>query len=180
MTNKKGFTLVELLVVIAIIGLLATLAIVALNSARMKARDAKRVGDVKQIQTALELYFNDNGSYPSAATAITLGPANQDDPLVYTDCNDGGAVACDALCSGGAAADNGFMHTCAVTVLMGIVPGDANPGAETTCTAANETGCTYEYTSATASTYSLVFELEGGVGALEGVCTATQSGMTCV
>ncbi len=66
MQKKKGFTLIELLVVVAIIGLLATLSIVALNTARAKARDAKRVGDIKQIQTALELYYNDNSGYPSA------------------------------------------------------------------------------------------------------------------
>lgn len=70
--NKKGFTLIELLVVIAIIGLLSTLAVVALNNARQKSRDAKRVADVKQLQTALELYFNDKGSYP-AGTAAVLG-----------------------------------------------------------------------------------------------------------
>jgi len=64
--KKKGFTLIELLVVIAIIGLLSTLSVVALNSARQKSRDAKRVADVKQIQTALELYYNDNNGYPSA------------------------------------------------------------------------------------------------------------------
>jgi prepilin-type N-terminal cleavage/methylation domain-containing protein len=63
---KKGFTLIELLVVVAIIGLLATLSIVALNNARARARDARRVADVKQIQTALELYYNDMGSYPSS------------------------------------------------------------------------------------------------------------------
>ena len=63
--NKKGFTLVELLVVIAIIGLLSTLAVVALNNARQKSRDARRVSDVKQIQTALELYYNDQGGYPT-------------------------------------------------------------------------------------------------------------------
>ncbi len=64
MKNKKGFTLIELLVVIAIIGLLATLSIVALNNARARARDARRVADVKQIQTALELYYNNYGEYP--------------------------------------------------------------------------------------------------------------------
>ncbi|PIW79613.1 MAG: pilus assembly protein, partial [Parcubacteria group bacterium CG_4_8_14_3_um_filter_48_16] len=57
--NKKGFTLIELLVVIAIIGLLSTLAVVALNNARLKARDAKRIADIKQIQTALELYYTE-------------------------------------------------------------------------------------------------------------------------
>lgn len=66
--NTRGFTLIELLVVIAIIGLLSTLAVVALNNARQKARDAKRVSDVKQIQTALELYFNDESGYPNAVT----------------------------------------------------------------------------------------------------------------
>ncbi len=69
--NQQGFTLIELLVVIAIIGLLSTLSIVALNSARARSRDARRVSDVKQIQTALEMYFNDNGSYPTATAAST-------------------------------------------------------------------------------------------------------------
>ncbi len=62
--KKKGFTLIELLVVIAIIGLLATLSIVALNSARVKARDTKRKADLKQIYNALQLYYDENGKYP--------------------------------------------------------------------------------------------------------------------
>jgi len=66
--NKKGFTLIELLVVIAIIGLLSTLSILALNQARARARDAKRISDIKQIQTALELYYNDRGQYPETAS----------------------------------------------------------------------------------------------------------------
>ena len=67
-SKQKGFTLIELLVVIAIIGLLSTLSILALNTARARARDAKRVADVKQIQTALEMYYNDAGSYPLTAS----------------------------------------------------------------------------------------------------------------
>ncbi|MCX6793054.1 MAG: prepilin-type N-terminal cleavage/methylation domain-containing protein [Candidatus Falkowbacteria bacterium] len=67
---KSGFTLIELLVVIAIIGVLSTMVIVALGNARSKSRDAKRVADIKQISTALELYYADNNSYP---TIITLG-----------------------------------------------------------------------------------------------------------
>ena len=69
MKKRKGFTLIELLVVIAIIGLLATLAVVALNNARAKSRDARRVSDIKQIQTALEMYFNDHNGYPTALPA---------------------------------------------------------------------------------------------------------------
>lgn len=68
--NKKGFTLIELLVVIAIIGLLSTLAVVALGNAREKARDSKRLSDVNQIRTSLELYFNDNSAYPDGTFVL--------------------------------------------------------------------------------------------------------------
>ncbi len=66
--NQKGFTLIELLVVIAIIGLLASVVLLALNSARQKSRDAKRLADVRQIASALELYFDTNGGYPTTAS----------------------------------------------------------------------------------------------------------------
>ncbi len=66
--NQKGFTLIELLVVIAIIGLLASVVLLALNSARQKSRDAKRLADVRQIASALELYFDTNNGYPTAAS----------------------------------------------------------------------------------------------------------------
>lgn len=78
MKKQQGFTLIELLVVIAIIGLLSTLAIVALGNARMKSRDAKRVSDIKQIQTALELYYNDANSYP-----VNLGPSIVTNGITY-------------------------------------------------------------------------------------------------
>jgi type II secretion system protein G len=70
--NQKGFTLIELLVVIAIIGLLASVVLLALNSARAKARDAKRLADVKQMSSALELYNNDKSYYPTSTTNTIL------------------------------------------------------------------------------------------------------------
>ncbi|MDO8575796.1 MAG: prepilin-type N-terminal cleavage/methylation domain-containing protein [bacterium] len=63
---KRGFTLIELLVVIAIIGILSSVVLASLNSARKKGRDARRVADVKQIQLALELYYDANSNYPTS------------------------------------------------------------------------------------------------------------------
>lgn len=71
--HQKGFTLVELLVVIAIIGILATLLLLQLGTARSRARDAKRIADVNQIRSAIELYFDDNGIYPPNITSTELG-----------------------------------------------------------------------------------------------------------
>ncbi len=61
--KKRGFTLIELLVVIAIIGLLASIVLVSLNTARVKARDAKRIADIKQIQLALEMKYDADKTY---------------------------------------------------------------------------------------------------------------------
>lgn len=82
-STKKGFTLIELLVVIAIIGILSSVVLASLNTARQKSRDAKRVADIKQIQVALELYFDDNRAYPAttASLAPTYIPAVPVDPL---------------------------------------------------------------------------------------------------
>ncbi len=64
--DKKGFTLIELLVVIAIIGLLASIVLVSLNSARTKARDARTKSDIHQIILAMEMYRDQYGYYPSS------------------------------------------------------------------------------------------------------------------
>lgn len=65
---KAAFTLIELLVVISIIGILSSFAVVSLNSARVKARDALRKGDMAQIRTAMGLYYFDNDLYPVCGT----------------------------------------------------------------------------------------------------------------
>ncbi len=74
--SARGFTLIELLVVIAIIGILSSVVLASLNSARKKGRDARRIADIKQLQLALELSYDANNTYPLAintASVITPG-----------------------------------------------------------------------------------------------------------
>ncbi len=161
--KNKGFTLIELLVVIAIIGLLSTLAVVALNSARAKARDAKRVADVKQVQTALELYFNDAQGYP-----IDTGTLGTDGTGAA-----GFNVLCFSLDSDVGKAD-GFVDASTdcdadTTVYMGLVPEAPTPPG----------GDVYTYTAAAVDTYTIEFELEGKTGSLDpGPHCATPDGIT--
>jgi len=147
--NKRGFTLIELLVVIAIIGLLSTLAVVSLNNARQKARDARRVSDIKQMQTALELYFNDQNLYPVEAAAVTLG-----------------AAAADTLSS-----TNGFDTDAAGTVYMGKVPAAPTPPAGNAYTYAISDGSTY---SIGFVLENAIPSLGSGT-----TCTAVPAGITC-
>ncbi|TSC54596.1 MAG: putative General secretion pathway protein GspG [Parcubacteria group bacterium LiPW_30] len=67
--DKKGFTLIELLVVIAIIGILSSIVIASLNTARVKARDTRRLADMNQLIKAIEMYHTDNGFYPACGVA---------------------------------------------------------------------------------------------------------------
>lgn len=63
--NQKGFTLIELLVVIAIIGLLSSIVLASLSSARSRARDSKRISEIRSVEKALQIYaLNNNGNYP--------------------------------------------------------------------------------------------------------------------
>lgn len=79
--NKRGFTLIELLVVVAIIGILASIVMVSLSGARAKARDSKRISDIKSIQLALSLYYSDYGMYPKNIYALTSAGAAPDNGL---------------------------------------------------------------------------------------------------
>ena len=146
-TNKKGFTLIELLVVIAIIGLLSTLAVVALSSARQRARDSKRLSDLKQLQTALELYYQDQSSpaYP-VASGIPLG-----DP----------SYAC-------LNSSLGFTTAGCSNPIMGLVPSDPGGGAATT---------SYSYTSTSGVDYVITATLEGTVNNLSGSIQLTPAGI---
>ncbi|HTK04309.1 MAG TPA: prepilin-type N-terminal cleavage/methylation domain-containing protein [Candidatus Eisenbacteria bacterium] len=149
--QQEGFTLVELLVVIAIIGILATIAVVALGDARGKARDTKRVTDVQGINTALALYYADNNGYP-ADTDVELGTGNFR-----------------ALCTGG------WKATCAMgdTTYMGLVPARALPQDGSCSVAENR----YIYNAATGG-YAITFCIGKAVGdLLPGVRTADENGI---
>lgn len=65
--TDKGFTLIELLVVIAIIGILASVVLASLGSARTKSRDTSKAAQIKEVKKAMEAYYLDNGAYPATA-----------------------------------------------------------------------------------------------------------------
>ena len=65
MKKNAGFTLIEIMVVMAIIAVLAVLSVGSYRSSQIKARDAERKNDLKQITNSLEAYYNDKGQYPT-------------------------------------------------------------------------------------------------------------------
>lgn len=96
--KPRGFTLIELLVVIAVIAILSAVILGSLGSARQQSRDARRLADLRQIQTALELYLNDNRNlYPTALSGLVSGGYMVTIP---TDPRDGSAYLYAALGSG--------------------------------------------------------------------------------
>lgn len=76
MKNMEGFTLIELLLTVSIISFLSTSSIVSTNHIREKARDARRISDLKQIEKALELYYDDHHKYPAIEAAQTSSAAD--------------------------------------------------------------------------------------------------------
>ena len=164
-SHKGGFTLIELLVVIAIIGLLSTLAVVALGSARAKGRDARRIADVKQIQTALEIFFADQGYYPEEATAITLGDS-------ATNC-------LDEFGFGDNAAVSSPCGAVGATTYIKNIPESPKPPATSSysftsgCTSASCSGATDD------DTYQIEFDLESPTSGLQkGANCAKPEGVT--
>lgn len=145
MKKRKGFTLIELLVVVAIMGLLATLAVTALNTARAKARDARRVSDIKQTQTALELYYMDQNGYPPADIAYS---------------------SFEGYCLD----SNGVESSCSGTVYMGQIPSNPEPRDDGTC---SDVGYSY-YADDSGMSYHITYclgEATGGIDAGDRVAT---------
>ncbi len=69
--KSKGFTLIELLVVIAIIGVLAAVVLVSLNSARVKARNSRRIADAHQMVLAMQLYLSNNANMMGCGAEVS-------------------------------------------------------------------------------------------------------------
>ncbi|MFY9484131.1 MAG: prepilin-type N-terminal cleavage/methylation domain-containing protein [Patescibacteria group bacterium] len=79
--SQRAFTLIELLIVVAIIGILASSVVVNLSLARTRARDARRKADLKSVQTALEVYAEEKGNYPSTLGLATCFAGATGPPL---------------------------------------------------------------------------------------------------
>lgn len=124
--TQKGFTLIELLVVIAIIGILSSVILASLGSARGKGRDARRASDLRQIGTAVALVDNDYGGTTFAgctgarvrvSTCTTPNLSKYLDPSgSSTACNTSSTNVCDYSVSqldGSAGATSGDWQVCA-------------------------------------------------------------------
>ncbi|MFH1404517.1 MAG: type II secretion system protein [Patescibacteria group bacterium] len=160
MKTQKGFTLIELLIVIAVIVLIGTMAAVAVSSARSKQRDATRLSNVRQVQSALEDYFNERNSYP-AGENLPIG--------------DGAYSACLSTI--------GFLGNCSGEgeIIMRIVPATFAKGldSEVTCGAPVRSAFCYTQHSEGLE-YYINFELENSlsqVGLQKGVNCATPKGI---
>lgn len=152
--SQKGFTLIEILIVVGIVALVGIFSIVAVNSARSKQRDATRLSNVRQVQSALEDYFNETNKYPEGDN-LPLG--------------DSGQSAC--------LATTGFHGDCSAenATIVRIVPRTYEGGLNGKVTCGNPVRNAFCYSSKqNGELYSIQFELENGLSSV-----GLQKGINC-
>lgn len=146
--------------VVAIVAFIGVMAAVAVNSARSKQRDATRLANVRQMQSALEDYFNENNTYP-VGDLLPLGDATQSACL--------GITGFHADCSGES------------STIMRSVPTTFEDGLDDLVTCGDPKRNAFCYTQLNeGGSYVIHFELENGltsVGLQKGVDCATPDGM---
>ncbi|HTK04186.1 MAG TPA: prepilin-type N-terminal cleavage/methylation domain-containing protein [Candidatus Eisenbacteria bacterium] len=137
---RPGFTLPELLVVISIIGMISTIGVVSYSSVRASARDVKRASDMKQLQTAIELFFENNNFYPGD------GKAGSEGVILGTETTK-------------TLSDSGFTPSLKGTPYMVAVPRNPEPfGSPYVYRSLNADGT--DCNTATCASYAILFTLE--------------------
>lgn len=165
---QSGFTLIELLVIISIIGFLVAAVMLYLAQARSKSRDAKRVADVKQISSGLDLYYSHCNSYPIETNA-ELGTAG------YTTLYTGTGNALTGPCgvhNGSSTQNGGFGTNTTGTIIIRTILPAPTPADGATCPTGNNNSYLY---NSTGPSYTLRFCLgEDTAGYPEGLNTLTR------
>ena len=131
--RKKGFTLIEFLILTAIIALVVVVALWGMNSARQKARDARRLAVIQQVQAALNLYFYDFNAFPA--------PVNQ--PVAIGSGSDCSSEKCLSISAG-----RGVSNIVSGTAYMSLIPADPSTnGNDSKCSNSSTSVCNYSYQS---------------------------------
>ena len=152
--GQPKVTLLEILVIVAIIGIIGVLAVFAVNAARSKERDSTRIANVRQVQSALEDFFNERNTYPEG-DATPLGDSSV------------------SACLG----TNGFQRDCSSekSILMRFVPRMYDDGLKGIVTCGNPTRNAFCYNkTSSGDSYIITFELENGIPAV-----GLRKGMNC-
>lgn len=159
MKTQRGFSLIETLIVVGVVGIIGVLAAVAVNTARARQRDAVRVSHVRQIQSALEDFFNGHSAYPAGA-GIPLGDSAQ------------------SACLG----PGGFVASCGSDHPSFLILGTYEPGLKGLATCGTPERNAFCYAQAAEGvSYGIQFELERALpeaGLQKGVNCATPETMS--
>lgn len=154
--KRNGFTIVELLIVVVVIAILAAISIVAYGGIQERARNAQRTQDVRTIAKALELYYINNGQYPSGACGSSC-PVNKKINSSWATTSDGSWSVLEAAL---------------VPDYISALPTD--PKASTSTPAAISGGYNYDYvvpggwcSAAAGNIYLLTYNLEGATSATQ-------------